>query len=423
MIRRFVSKALASTFIRHTTLLASGTIAANLITLLTLPFFTRLYSAEMFGLQALLIMGTMVLGTVATGYYDWAIPTPKTKKEALSLATLALALATALCAVLAIILLVFNQQLLSILALDSLQAWAYALPPLGLALACYNIGNYWLLRAGKMGALTQIRFILPITNAIVSFMLGLMGHETGLITGFVVGVLLMGLWSLALAHRHGLDFETSQPRATYISLARQFREFPLFGSIPATAMLLAGQIPLLVITRAYALDATGHYAVVRAIVFAGTMMVATSAAQIILKHMADAANRGEAAWPHFLRMAGLLAALGVSGGAIVYTASPLFFHFYLGESWGNAAAIAQLMAVVMPLWLMGIALASAPIALKRLKPIAAWQVGYGIAATAYLFTLTDLPFMVLVQKIMLFEIAAYALYIVVSAVTVYRHAK
>lgn len=423
MIRRLVTKALASSFIRQSSLLAGGTIAANMITLLTLPLFTRLFPAESFGLQALMILGTMAIAGLGTGYYDWAIPTPKTKKQAAELASLALVLSVALALLTALVLIVLGQSLLDALAIGALKGWALTLPLLGLALACCNIGNYWLLRMGKVGSIAQIRFVLPVTNAAVSCVLGLMGVENGLVLGFVAGVLASGLWGLLLAMRHGLAFDFSHSRAHYRTLARTFREFPVYGSIPATAMLIAGQIPLLVITRAYALDATGHYAVVRAIVFSGTLMVATATAQIILKHIADATHRGERVWSHFQRIFGVLALVGLLGAGVVYFASPIFLRFYLGDAWGDAATIAQLMAFAIPVWLLGVALASAPIALKRLKPIAAWQVGYGVFATVYLFSLTDLPFLVLVQKVILFEIVAYALYVVVSTVTVYRHGR
>lgn len=422
MLKRFVARAFANSFVRHATLLASGTVAANLVTLVTLPMFSRLFSAESFGLQALLIMGTMASATIGTGYYDWAIPTPRTQKQAKELATLALGLSVALALLCMVLLLAFGQQLLEALTLGSLEAWAYALPPLGLALAAYNIGNYWLLRAGKMASLTQIRFVLPVTNALVSLILGRMGHDTGLVTGFIAGVLLSGVWSLALAMRHGLAFDVHRPRRHYASLAAKFREFPLYGSIPATAMLIAGQIPLLVITRAYALEEAGHYAVVRALLYGGTMMVATACAQIILKHIAEATNAGEKPWPHFLRMAGMLAVAGLGMGAVLYTFSPLFFRLYLGEGWGESAGIAQRMALAMPFWLVGVALASAPVGIKRLRGIAAWQLLYGLAACT-LFTLTDLPFMQLVARVITFEMVAYALYIAVSAVTVYRHGR
>ncbi len=422
MIRRFVARAFASSFIRHATMLASGTVAANLITLVSLPLFSRLFSPEAFGLQALLIMGTMVLASLGTGYYEWAIPTPKTKKQARELATLALVLSIALSLVVALLLLIFGQHLLDALAIGSLQIWAYALPPLGLALACYNIGNYWLLRSGRMANLTQIRFILPVTNAIISFILGRMGYDTGLVTGFILGVFLSGVVSLWLAKRSGLIFDFTHPRTHYAALASKYSEFPFYGSLPSTAMLIAGQIPLLVITRAYALHEAGHYAVVRALLYSGTLMIATACAQVILKHIAEAKNAGDKVWPHFLRMLGLLSGVAAVIGAVLYLASPVFFNAYLGEAWAGSAGIAQLMAFAVPLWLLGIALASAPVALKRLRGVATWQFCYGIAA-CYLFTLTDLPFMELVTRVITFEIIAYALYIAVSVATVRRYGR
>lgn len=419
MLKRIVARAAANSFLRHATLLASGTVAANLITLIALPLFSRLYPAESFGLQAILVMGTMALATLGTGYYDWAIPTPKTKKEATGLATLALMLSVALSLLVAVLLVLFGKPLLETLSIETLGSWAWALPPLGLAFASYNIGSYWLLRAGRMASLTQMRFVLPVTNASVSLVLGLKGIEAGLLIGFIVGVFLSSLWSLVLALRSGLVFNA---KFDMRALAEKFREFPLYGSIPATAMLLAGQIPLLIITRAYTLEEAGHYAVVRAILYNGTLMVAGATAQIILKHIAEAQRNGEAAWPHFKHMLWLVAGAACALGALFYVVSPPFFRYYLGEAWSDSAAIAQLMAFALPLWLLGVALASAPIALRQLKPIAAWQIGYGVGA-CFLFTLTDLPFMQLVERVIAFEIIAYAIYIAISVATLRRHGR
>lgn len=419
MIKRLASRVFASSFIRHASILASGTVAANLITLLMLPLFSRLFSQQSFGLQSLLILGTMVLGTLATGYYDWAIPTPKTKAQAARLATLALLLCVGLAALLLALLLCFGQPLLNALAIGPLQGWAWALPPLAATYGCYYIGNYWLLRAGHLRDLALIRFVLPVTNAVVSLVLGLKGVDTGLITGFIAGVLLSGVVSLLLARRAGLRFEFAAKLGT---LAAEYKEFPLYGSIPAAAMMLAGQIPLLVITRGYTLDLTGQYAVVRNIIFNGTLMVATACGQVVLKHIAEHKNNGEAVWPHFRRMALQIGAVGVAVGAAIYLTSPLFFHLYLGEQWAGCIPIAQRMACVMPLWMLGIALATAPIGLRRLKPIAGWQLGYGMAA-CWLFTLTGLPFMAMVDRVMGFDAVAYGLYIAISMATIYRHGR
>lgn len=422
MLTRFVARALASSFIRHATVLASGTLAANLITLAMLPVFARMFPPEQFGLQSLMLMGSMVLGTLASGYYDWAIPTPKTKRDAQGLATIALTLSLGWMMAGLLLAFLFGPALLRTLDVPQLGAWMFAVPPLAFANGCFNTGNYWLLRSGRLGLQTNIRFAQPISTAAATLGLGMLNVPDALIIGYIIGMLAAGTWSLLVAVRAGLRLSLSRTRDYYLALAHKFREFPLFGSIPSTMMILAGQIPLLVITRAYALDVTGHYAVVRNILYGGTVMIAGACGQVLLKHMAEYKNNGDAIWPHYIRILGLLALAGFALGAGIYITAPLLFGLYLGEGWSDSATIARLIAPVMPFWLMGMALACAPMALRKLKPIAGWQVCYGLAASC-LFLLKDLPFEQLVQRVITFEACAYALYVVVSTATVYKHGK
>jgi O-antigen/teichoic acid export membrane protein len=259
-------------------------------------------------------------------------------------------------------------------------------------------------------------------NAAVSLVLGSMGYAGGLVMGFVAGVILSGVFSMGLAMRGGLAVRIRHPLRRYVAMARTFRDFPLYGSIPATAMLVAGQIPLLVISQHHAISHAGYYVVVRSILYSGTLMIASACAQIILKHLAQVRHTHGSVWPYFIRMLALLAAAGLALGASFYLISPLFFRMFLGDAWATSASIARLMSLAMPFWLLGVGIAAAPIAMKILKPGAAWQLTYGAAACLQ-FAWHALPFMELVARIILFEVVAYAAYVAISVVTMYRHGR
>jgi O-antigen/teichoic acid export membrane protein len=419
MIRRFAAHVFASSFLRHVTVLASGSLLANMISLALLPIFARMYDAGSFGLQSLLLLGVTFLSPLSTGYYDWAIPTPRRKDQARALATLAFGIALSIGALALCILVLFHHALAPMMHMGALGLWIFTIPLLAMCTGCYNIANYWLLRASRPGLQTNIRFAHAISTALFTLIFGVMKMKDGLLLGFICGLVFAAAWSLMIAYRHGLRLELHRSRLYFMGLASKFREFPIFGAIPAGVTNLAAQIPLLVITAGHAISLTGHYAVVRSIMFGGTALISAAFGQVILKHMAEHKHAGTPIWPAYIRIFALLALGGLALSITIYFISPWFFRLYLGAGWGDSTMIARMLSVNMMLWLMGPALSCAPIGLRILKPIAAWQISYFVMACC-LFFFIHLPFEQLLARLVIFDLVAYGLYVAIATATVWR---
>ena len=76
---------LKSEFSKNVLTLVTGTTIAQSIPIAISPILTRIYTPEDFGVLALFISITTILGTIANGRYELAIVLPKRDNNALEL--------------------------------------------------------------------------------------------------------------------------------------------------------------------------------------------------------------------------------------------------------------------------------------------------------------------------------------------------
>ena len=405
-----------SPFIRSTGVLSTGALLAQLIPLMMLPIFARSFPASSFGILALLQTGGALLAILATGAYELAIPTPRQPARARGLATLALYLSCLAAAVALLAVAGFHTAILRTLHTPQMAGWLYAYPAIMLGLSWVSIATYWLLRAGKLVPQASLKLSLTLCVAILT--LCLRPLPDGLLYGYLGGVLCAMLWATIQAMRHGF-FPARASVAYFSRLLRSYGHFPLFGSLPSLIQNTAAQIPLLIVTAYYSLSLAGHYAVARNILLAGTNLIALSAGQILLRQIAERRHASARIWPYFIQVALGLGLLSAAATVAIWLLGPWFFRLYLGAGWEDMGMIVRILSINVALWIMGMALGSAMVAVQKIRTLGYWQLLYG-ALSPGLFLLTRLPFAQFLWYSALFEAALYGFYLACIFVTMRR---
>lgn len=420
MPRSFVQNLIASPFLRNVSVLTLGTLIAQLIPFLVLPLYTRLFNPEIFALQALLQVGMLFFAPLATGYYEWAMPSARHPREARALATVSVVMAAALCLLATAILLLFHARIALAFHLEALGGWIYAYPLIIFATAMSSVANYWLVRMGRFSRQATNRMVLTASVAIIALVLGGLGYRQGLLVGFVGGAVIGGVWAMAQAWHAGLRMEWKLPPRYFWQIFKTYREFPLFGSIPSAINNLAAQVPLLIITATYTLSIAGHYAVARALLSSGVGLISVAVGQVLLKQFSDRLHAGQPLWPYYRMVSLWVCATGLGLTLAVYAIGPWFFRTYLGAGWSDSAEIIRMLSLNLLFWLLGPAMAMAVVAIRKLRMIALWQLLYGTMAIALLL-FRDLPFHDFMHRVVLVEAIAYALYFALMSWTVWRY--
>ncbi len=399
-----------SGFLQGVTVLMGGTMLVQLVPLLALPVLSRLYSPETFAMLALVMMAASLTAPLSTGYYEQAIAHPRQPGRARMLASIAIWLAASSTLLVVAVLSFTWPLIMRYLTPTASPIWLVALPFALLGGSLGNIANYWLLRAGRHARQSSIRLVHALCNAGLAIALGLAHLPYGLLYAFMLAVSLAACWGMASAYRHGFRLQRLHGRRYALPAMHHYREFPLFGSIPATFNNLALQLPLIAITANYTLAQTGHFSVTRNLLSGSIILASACIGQVLMKHLAARMHRREMLWPFFSKVLLGVGMLGALGGVAIYALGPWFFRLYLGAGWEDSGRILQQLAVSMPFMLLGASLAPALVVTRRLKIMARWQVFYA-ALSAGLFLCGGLLFGRFIWCVVGMECLAYGLYI------------
>ena len=406
-------------FLRATLKLISGTVGAQLIPLLALPMLSRLYPPSMFALLALLTTCGALCGPLATGYYEWAITAPRRHQRARAVAMVAIACTLLFCLLITAIIACAYQSIRSLLHLEEMGHWIYAVAIYTCVGSFMHIANFWLLRAGRTGLLATIKMTHASVNMALAIAMGVIGLRVGLLYAFLIAGTMGGAWGLFLAYCHGLSWRGMSWRALRVT-ACHYREFPLFGSLPATCNNLAQQLPVLIVTSSFPLTLAGQFSVSRNLLMGSLLLVAISVSQLLTKHLHERMHARQRLLPFLLLVATGLAAVGTIGAVLIHSIGAWFFSLYFGNNWGESGQVIRQMTPAMPFILVGAGLGSALVAVRRIHLMAAWQILFA-ACMASLFLSRGVAFEALIGRIIYVEIVAYSSYILLIFGVVWLH--
>ena len=142
-----IGKALSkSSFVRNVTIVASGTAAAQAVTIAFSPLITRIYGAEAFGLLGVFNALVAIVAPIAALTYPIAIVLPKEDSEAKGLVKLSFLIAIAVFSFVTIAFLIGGESLLALLDSEIITPYVMLIPLSMLFSALVQIAQQWLIR-------------------------------------------------------------------------------------------------------------------------------------------------------------------------------------------------------------------------------------------------------------------------------------
>ncbi len=181
----FRDKFRVSTFGRNVAVLAGGAMLSQALYVAITPLLTRLYSPEHFGVWSVFAALIAVLAVPLCLRYDWAIPLPKEDGEAADLFAFSMAAAFALCAMLALAMVLWGDRLFALhpnLALLAPYRWLFLVG--ALAGAIDSSATAWAVRRRRYQAMARATVAQNVGAGVLQIGLGVLGFlNTGLLSG------------------------------------------------------------------------------------------------------------------------------------------------------------------------------------------------------------------------------------------------
>lgn len=257
-----LKKLMSSEFNRNVVKLMTGTTIAQAIPIAISPILTRLYTPEDFGVLALFLSITAVLGSIANGRYELAIVLPKKEEDAINIVALSFLISSTFSILLLIIIIFFKNYILNALGSPELGFWIYFVPLVVLFTGLFNALNQLNIRLKSFGLLARVKVIKSLTLVATQLVLGFFkAGEAGLISGQLVSNIFTNL-TLAKTTLKNRTLIKSIKINKIKEIGLRYKRFPLITMWGTLLNVLTVQITNIVIAFLYNTVTLGHYSLV-----------------------------------------------------------------------------------------------------------------------------------------------------------------
>lgn len=337
---------LKSELVKSVVLLTSGTILAQIISVLVQPLITRLYSPDEIGELGYFISWATFISSVATARYEMAIPLTKNSGHSFQVFRIALRIGA--------------YTILSVLACGLIYAlidgyskeisfFIIALSAASFGIVFRSIGTNWSIKMKAFKRISQSKIIEAIGMNGFRILAGLLNFG---VPGLIISTVL-GIFSSALLFI--LDFFKIRNQEGNVSnkgkqkvLLKEHNEFPKVN-LPHIVLDTGKDVLIAVFIHDF-FDpfVYGSYFQSLKMLKIPLAVVGASIGQVFFQRASEQYSNRENIYPLLRRTTLILTALSIIPFGLVFLFGEELFSFILGSEWGYSGIIS---AVIAP-WLM-----------------------------------------------------------------------
>jgi O-antigen/teichoic acid export membrane protein len=346
-----ILRAKRSAFVRQASVVASGTFVAQLLTLLSLPLVTRLFSPAEIGAVALFAAFAQVAIRLGGLRYESALLLVRSENQLTHLMLLCLGLTVVVTAV--SMGTFFAVHRFDILGFGELPAWTLGfMPAVVLGGTAFAVLRMWLLRSEQVGEIRRATIARSLGHFVVRISGGLAG--LGLLA-LIVAELVAAWMAVGAALRAFMRQARRRTRALRLvlvrRLARRYAKFPLLELPSVLIDGLALALPIPIVASLFGLEAAGLYTLAHRLLALSSGQVSGAVADIFQMRFAtavraDSIGAGRTLYWQVLKA---LALFGLPPFVLVMVLAPPLTGLVFGERWSESGT---LMAIMVP-WLYG----------------------------------------------------------------------
>jgi O-antigen/teichoic acid export membrane protein len=341
-INSFFNRTIKSKFVRNVAIVASGTAAAQAITLAYAPVITRIYGPDAFGLLGVFMALVAIMTSIAALTYPMAIVLPKGDADAKGLVKLSIFIALAVSLFVAIALLVGGEWLLALLGSEAISAYSMLIPLSMLFTACMQIAGQWLIRKKQYGVTAKVAifqsFILNNAKAGIGWF-NPIGAVLVILATAGPALQAAMLWA-GIDHSKSLQNAVAD-KSSLKDLALRHYDFPLYRAPQVLINAISQGMPVLMLASFFGPASAGFYTIGRSVLGLPSRLISDSVGDVFYPRITEAAHNGESLSKLILKGTVLLAVVGFVPFAIVVAFGPWLFSFAFGAEWGKAGEYAR----------------------------------------------------------------------------------
>lgn len=324
---------ISSANVRNVGKLLSANVVAQVIGLIVYPILTRMYAPEDFGLMNLFVSIGNVLVVLSLVDYYYAIVLPKQDRHAVALvhvSSLALLITVALVALSVML----AGPISALFKSPELERYYWIMPIYVLTMGTWNILNYWYIRQKQFGQISQYLMSQSALSAGGKIGMGYVGVlQGGMIYAVVVAPLLSLVTSIVRNFRGCLQPLLHISKSDIVEQSKQYRNFPCFVLPRSFLNVLAGQLPILLLTPFFGAKYVGLLSMALLLGYTPIGTITRAIYQVLYQYTTERVHAAQRIGDVFWRFIGWSSViiLPVFGG--LFFVLPDITSWLLGEEW------------------------------------------------------------------------------------------
>lgn len=339
-------------FVKNVFIMASGTAAAQVITMALSPIITRLYGPEAFGLLGVFTATIAVITPIAAFTYPIAIVLPKSEQEAKGIIRLSLNISVTISIIVAVILMLFNESIVQLFNIGAITPFMYLIPLVILFAGLLQVTEQWLIRTKQFGITASVKFFHSLVLNGSKVGIGLFYPVAAVLIvltvfGQLLNALMMIFGVIRKNNKNGQSsvLEDSSDPLSLKKIAKRYKDFPLFRAPQVFINAASQSLPVLMLTSFFGPASAGFYSIGRTVLSIPSQLISKSVGDVFYPRISEAANNGENLTKLIIKSTFALAAIGVLPYGIIILFGPPLFAFVFGTEWVTAGEYARWIAL------------------------------------------------------------------------------
>ena len=335
-----------SRFLRSVITLMTGSVISQVITIVTTPILSRIYSPTEYGLYGLYGSYIAILAILGGSIFSQAIIIPKSDDDASEVFISSNYFCGFVSISLLVIILVCD-IITGFTGKSEMGLYYYTLPLMMILNAFYSSLMIWANRQKEYKVIARNRVVASIGLFLFSFILGYVFRiKSGLILSFLIS------YTIALVLLF-FSIQKRSPLTLYSLTFAQFKasllKYPKFLFLGTPASLIntfTNQLPILVLNKYGGAYTAGYFNMSQKVLGLPTTFIASAVTDVFKQRAAEDLNNKGSLVSLFKATFRSLLSISVLPYALLIAFSPTIFRLILGPEWQEAGVYAQIVGIM-----------------------------------------------------------------------------
>lgn len=329
-----------NTYVMQILTLMSGTLIAQAIMLLSIPIITRLYTTTEFGLYALFISITNIVGNISSLKYDQAIMLAKREKDEHALLFLSSFITVIISLISFIIILIFDIFIKEYFNGSNI---IYLIPIGILLIGLVQIFNAYSSKKQFYKAMAKARSFNAINISVIQISTKYFANFNGLVLGKILADLFTVFYFIRFHwKKNTLQIKSISKRRIEFNIKRH-KNFPKYQTGTVFLNSISQNMPILLLGYFYSTEVAGLYALTIRVLQTPVGLIGSSTREVFYQNASKLYINKENFFNLYLKTTISLLKLFIIPTIIIFAFGEDIFRILFGEKWSEAGKYSEIL--------------------------------------------------------------------------------